>query len=274
MDISQVVALWPFWSALIVTGVVAGLLAGLLGVGGGIVIVPVLYFIFQQIGMTPMDAMSLATGTSLATIIPTSISSIRAHRQKGNVDTGLIQAWWVFMLLGVLAGSLLVSQVQSEGFIILFALIAMLVAVRMFLHKQSEAAHLPSQLWQRVSATTVGGLSVMAGIGGGTIGVPVLSKFGFASHRAVGTAAAFGLIIALPGAIVMFLFGQAPLSAPFGTVGLVNWPSFLLIVPLTVLFAPLGVKLGQKLPAQTLKKVFAVVLLITGVRMFIQAIGV
>ena len=265
---------WPFLLSLMGTGMVAGLLAGLLGVGGGIVIVPVLYFIFQNIGMTPADAMSLATGTSLATIIPTSISSIRAHHKKGNVDWKITQAWLIFMLFGVFLGSVLVSQVQSPIFIGLFALIAISVAVRMFWHQTQANAGLPSLGIQRASATALGGLSVMAGIGGGTIGVPVLSKFGLVTHRAVGTAAAFGLIIALPGALVMFALGQTPPNAPLGSFGLVNLPSFLAIVPLTVMFAPLGVKLGQKLPAQTLKKVFAIVLGITGVRMLLQALGV
>ena len=264
----------PLLLSLMATGVLAGLLAGLLGVGGGIVIVPVLYFVFQGMGMGSIEAMSLATGTSLATIIPTSISSIRSHHRKGNVDWGLIQRWWLWLLLGVIAGGALISGFKSTLFILLFALIAGFVSLRMLLATKASLLDMPSLLVQRIVASIIGFLSVMVGIGGGTLGVPILSKFSFVTHRAVGTAAAFGLIIALPGAIMMFLLGTTPENSPFGTYGAINIPSLLAIIPLTVLFAPVGVSLAQKLNAATLKKVFAVVLLITSIRMFTQALGV
>ncbi|WP_321322849.1 sulfite exporter TauE/SafE family protein [Thiomicrorhabdus sp.] len=264
----------PLLLSLMATGVVGGLLAGLLGVGGGIVIVPVLYFVFQGLGMGNIEAMSLATGTSLATIIPTSISSIRAHNSKGNVDWSLIQKWWFWLLFGVVLGGYLISIYKSSVFIVLFALIAGFVSLRMLFSKNASVTNLPGLVMQRTVASVIGFLSVMIGIGGGTLGVPVLSKFNFVTHRAVGTAAVFGLIIALPGAGLMLVLGSVPENSPIGTYGAVNLPSLLAIIPLTILFAPIGVKLGQKLNAVTLKKVFAVVLLITSVRMFTQALGV
>lgn len=264
----------PLLLSLMGTGVLAGLLAGLLGVGGGIVIVPVLYFVFQGMGMGSIEAMSLATGTSLATIIPTSMSSIRSHHRKGNVDWDLIKRWWLWLLLGVVAGGALISGFKSALFILLFALIAGFVSLRMLLSSTAATLEMPSRLIQRMVASVIGFLSVMIGIGGGTLGVPILSKFNFVTHRAVGTAAAFGLVIALPGAIMMFLMGSAPANSPVGTYGAINVPSLLAIIPLTVLFAPVGVNLAQKLNAVTLKKVFAVVLLITSIRMFTQALGV
>jgi len=263
----------PFAVLLSATGIVAGLLAGLLGVGGGIVMVPVLFFIFQAMGLGSLDAMSLATGTSLAGMIPTTLSSVRAHYGKGNVDVDIFRSWWPLILVGVICGSVLVTQFQSQGFVVLFALIALFVAVRMFLHKTIAVQALPKVLWQRMLAFSLGILSVMSGLGGGTIGVPMLSRFHVPTHRAVGTAAAFGLVIALPGALIMLGLGKTATGAPLGTVGLVNLPALLIMVPLSILFAPLGVKLGARLPASQLKKVFAVVLAITGVRMLFSALG-
>lgn len=268
----QVTQLLPVFLALIVTGVFAGLLAGLLGVGGGIVIVPVLYFVFQGLGVDAASAMVVATGTSLATIIPTSLSSIRAHHGKGNVDWALLQRWAPFMIFGVLVGSYLVTVVNGNFFSVLFGVMALLVALNMLLRANAAplAQSLPGRAGQGVMGSLIGFFSVMVGIGGGTLGVPTLTSCNFPAHKAVGTAAAFGLLIALPGALMMLLQGTTPSDAPVGTFGLVNLPGLLAIVPLTVLFAPVGATLGAKLNGAMLKKVFAVVLGITGVRMLAQ----
>ena len=131
---------------------------------------------------------------------------------------------------------------------------------------------LPGALGQRIIAICIGLFSAMVGIGGGTLTVPTLTFCNYPAHRAVGTAAAVGLIISLPAAVTMLIFGQAPADAPDGTIGLVNLIGFAAIVPLTVLFAPVGAGLASKLDAAKLKKVFAVVLLITGVRMLAQSV--
>ena len=265
--------LLPTILALMATGVFAGILAGLLGVGGGIVIVPVLYFLFQALGVSADSAMLIATATSLATIIPTSISSIRAHRKKGNVDSDLLKRWGPFILLGVLLGSFAVTQVNGEVLTLLFGIIASLSAINMFIGSKSAWFNdLPGALGQRIIAICIGLFSAMVGIGGGTLTVPTLTFCNYPAHRAVGTAAAVGLIISLPAAVTMLIFGQAPADAPDGTIGLVNLIGFAAIVPLTVLFAPVGAGLASKLDAAKLKKVFAVVLLITGVRMLAQSV--
>lgn len=270
LDWSTIVNLiWP----LVGTGIIAGLLAGLLGVGGGIVIVPVLYFVFQSFDMGAAEAMSLAVGTSLATIVPTSISSIRAHHQKGNVDWSLVIRWIPGMVIGVLAGASLVSVYQSKVFVFLFALIAVFVALRMFFNSKMAEVAMPGLFVQRAISAFIGFFSVMIGIGGGTLGVPVLTKLGLVAHKAVGTAAVFGLVIALPGVLLMLVLSQTPAGSPMESIGNVNIPSFLCIIPLTILFAPVGVKLAHKLNPATLKKVFAVVLFITSIRMLVQVMG-
>lgn len=258
--------------ALIVTGVFAGILAGLLGVGGGIVIVPVLFFLFQSVGVSPESAMLVATATSLATIIPTSISSTRAHHLKGNVDFDLLKQWAVFILLGVLAGSWLVVRIDGTLLTLLFGAIATLSSLNMMFRTGKSAVfqQLPNATGQKVMGTSIGFFSSMVGIGGGTISVPLLTLYSYPAHKAVGTAAAIGLIISLPSALTMLVFGFTPVDAPVGTFGLVNLVGFVCIVPLTVLFAPVGASLAAKLDAAKLKKVFAVILLITGLRMLVQ----
>jgi len=273
---SELIAAWPIVLALIVTGICAGILAGLLGVGGGIVIVPVLYFLLQGFGVSPESAMTIATATSLATIVPTAISSIRAHHKKGNIDVELLKYWSVFILMAAVVGSLLASSVRGTALTMMFGIIAILVSLNMLLRSGSPALfqQLPGKLGQFFMAWAVGGLSVMIGIGGGTIGVPLLNAFNFPAHRAVGTAAAFGLLIALPGVITLILVGTTPPDAPIGTWRLINLPAFFLIIPLTILFAPVGVKIGSILNQQQLKKAFAIALAITGGRMLMQALGI
>lgn len=263
----------PTIFAMMGTGVVAGILAGLLGVGGGIVIVPVLYFLFQALGVSAESAMVVATATSLATIVPTSISSIRAHHAKGNVDFALLKSWGLFILIGVLLGSYAVTQVNGQWLTILFGVIASLSAINMLIGgKKSLFNGLPGRIGQWLIATCIGLFSSMVGIGGGTLTVPTLTFCNYPAHKAVGTAAAVGLIISLPAALTLLTVGTSPADAPAFTVGLVNLIGFCAIVPLTVLFAPVGASLANKLDAGKLKKVFAVILIITGVRMLAQSL--
>ena len=176
------------------------------------------------------------------------------------------------ILLAAVMGSYLASRVSGNFLTWMFGVIAILVSLDMLLRAKAVALfkQLPGKIGQALMATSVGGLSVMVGIGGGTIGVPLLTMFNVPVHRAVGTAAAFGLMIAVPGVITLLLVGQEPLDALVGTWRLVNLPSFFLIIPLTVLFAPVGAKMASILNPTQLKKAFAVVLFITGVRMLLQ----
>jgi len=257
---------------LIITGIFAGILAGLLGVGGGIVIVPVLFFLFQSYGVSAESAMPIATATSLATIVFTSISSFRSHKQKGNVDFKLLKRWAGLIFVGVLIGSYLVTCVDGTWLTILFGVIATLSALNMLLRTGKSALFqkLPGKTGQTAMGVCIGLFSSMVGIGGGTISVPLLTIYNYPTHKAVGTASAIGMIIAIPSALIMLTFGSTPSDAPVGTFGLVNIIGFLCIVPLTVCFAPVGAAIATKLDAKKLKKVFAVVLLITGIRMLVS----
>ncbi|MFN2329354.1 MAG: sulfite exporter TauE/SafE family protein [Chromatocurvus sp.] len=265
----------PVISALIAAGLLAGVLAGLLGVGGGIVIVPVLFLIFQSLGITPATAMIVATSTSLMVIVPTSIASARAHHRRGNVDLVLFRRWLWFLLAGVVLGTQVVSRVDGVLLTGVFGVVVLLIAANTLLrpHAPPLRDSLPIGPVQGAVATIIGALSVMMGIGGGALSVTVLTSWNVPAHRAVGTSALFGLVIALPGALLLLLTASTPADAPPGTVGLVNLPGFAAIAPLTYLMAPLGVRLGARLSGVALKKVFAVFLTLVGLRMLWQVLA-
>ncbi|MGJ8679410.1 sulfite exporter TauE/SafE family protein [Paraglaciecola sp.] len=274
-EFSDLVTQWlPVVIAMMATGCVAGILAGLLGVGGGIVIVPVFYFVLEMLGIPSATAILVATGTSLLVIVPTSISSIKAHNGRGNIDWPLIKRWAPFMVVGVIFGSAMATRIDGQLISGLFGVIAILVAMNMLLRANAKPVmqQLPNMAGQGIMSSSIGFFSVMIGIGGGTIGVPMLSACNYPSHKAVGTAAVFGLLISLPGAIAMLL-AATPNDAPDATIGLVNIAGFLCIVPLTILLAPVGAKLGSKLDSVMLKRIFALFLCISGSRMLYQLVG-
>jgi uncharacterized membrane protein YfcA len=270
--VAELGAWLPVLAGLVAAGVLAGVLAGLLGVGGGIVIVPVLFLVFQSLGISAPTAMLVATATSLMTIVPTSIASARAHHARGNVDFTLFRRWLPAMLAGVLLGSFTASRVDGLLLTGVFGVVAIAIACNALLRGAAPPLRdrLPALPWQWGMSCIIGAISVMMGIGGGTLGVTALTAFNVATHRAVGTAALFGLVIALPGALILLLLPATPADAPPGTVGAVNIPGFVAIVPMTMLCAPLGVALGSRLDGVTLKKVFAAFLLLVGGRMLWQ----
>lgn len=274
-DFSDIVSQWlPVVLAMMATGCIAGILAGLLGVGGGIVIVPVFYFVLEMLGVPSATAILVATGTSLLVIVPTSVSSIKAHNKRENIDWSLVKRWAPFMVVGVIFGSAMATRIDGQLISGLFGVIALLVAMNMLFRANAKPLlqQLPRMPGQGIMASSIGFFSVMIGIGGGTIGVPMLSACNYPSHKAVGTAAVFGLLISVPGAIAMLL-AVTPVDAPDATIGLVNIAGFLCIVPLTVLLAPVGAKLGAKLDSAMLKRVFALFLCLSGSRMLYQLIG-
>lgn len=258
----------PIAGALLGAGVVAGILAGLLGVGGGLVMVPVLFQVFQGLGVGATTAMLLATSTSLMTIVPTSLSSARSHRARGNVDAALVRRWLVPMVLGVALGTQAAQRTEAPVLTAVFGVIALLAALNLLLRENAPPLleGVPGWLGSSLTAACIGFLSVMMGVGAGTLGVTAMTAYNVPPHRAVGTAAVFGLAIAIPGAALMLL-GTTPGDAPQGTIGYVNLPGFLLMLPATVLCAPLGVRLGARLPGVALKRIFAGFLLLVAVRM-------
>ncbi len=252
------------------TGIIAGVLAGLLAVGGGIVIVPVLYHVFSYLGIDAEVRMHLAVGTSLATIIPTSIRSSLAHHRKGSFDITLFKAWIPGIIFGVLVGTWLANQVEFTALTSVFAVVALFVSLHMgFGNSNMQFATAPPTGIAAVGLTgIIGILSAMMGIGGGTLSVPVMTLCGIPIHRAVGTAAGLGMVIAVPGAAGFMLGGYGTTGLPPFSVGYVNWLGFFLIVPTTLLTVPLGAHLAHALDPRPLRMAFAGFLGITAVRMF------
>lgn len=259
--------------AMLGTGVIAGILAGLLGVGGGIVVVPVLELVLGMLGV-PVDVrMHIAVGTSLAVIIPTSIASARAHHSRGAVDVELAKRWAVFILIGAVIGIVIASQVGGVVLSTVFGIVALLVAIKMTipLDEKTLADKVPGGFVAGLIPTTIGTISTMMGIGGGTLTVPALTLMSTPIHRAVGTSALFGLLISIPGAIGFIIAGWGNEFLPAGSLGFVNVLGLVLIAPVTVLAAPLGAKIAHALSRRHLSLVFGLFLLLVSVRMLYRA---
>lgn len=254
---------------LLLVGAFAGILAGLLGVGGGIVIVPALYHVFSYLEIDPAIRMHLAVGTSLATIIPTSIRSVLGHRKRGAVDGALMRAWTAPILIGVVGGTAIAASVPSTGLMAIFAVVAMVVAVHMAFAKSEWRLgdHLPTGMIGGTIPAGIGAVSAMMGIGGGTLSVPVLGLFAYPIHRAVATAAGFGLLIAVPATIGFVVAGWDDAALPPWSLGYVSLAGFALIVPATLVSVPLGVRLAHWMSEPLLRRAFALFLALTSVRM-------
>lgn len=270
----------PLWlaalaAAMAATGLVSGTLAGLLGVGGGIVIVPVLFNVLPLFGIPEAVQMKLAVGTSLATIIPTSIQSARKHFAKGTMDVPLLKSLAPSIAAGVMLGTLLAIWLKGDALTLVFALVAVAVAVNMATTGAEWRLResFPSGAPRHGIGGFIGTVSAMMGIGGGTVGVPILSAFGAPMRAAVATASAFGIIIAIPATIGFVWAGWGNAMLPPLSLGYVNLIGFALIVPTSMLAAPWGVKLAHTIPPLLLKRLFAAFLAVTSVRMIWSLLG-
>jgi len=273
MDFAQigVAGLTLFAAGLVLAGLFSGVIAGLLGVGGGIVIVPVLYHFFSVLGIDESVRMPLAVGTSLATIIPASIRSNATHRKKGAVDDALLRSWLLPVVGGVIAGSLVARIIGGHGLTLVFATLALVVAAYMAFGKEAWrlGTALPQGLGRIAIAGSIGFFSTLMGIGGGTFGVPTMTLFGMPVHRAVGTSSGLGLIIGIPGTLGFILSGWDVAHRPPFSLGYVNLMGLALIVPATWLSVPWGVDLAHRLSRKALSRAFAVFLGATSIKMFI-----
>lgn len=252
-----------------VSGAVAGFLAGLLGVGGGIVVVPALFWVLTHAGIDASIRMQVAVATSLATIIPTSIISARAHRKRGSLDEALLKRWLVPAILGAILGSAFASLVDGRLLAGIFGGVAVIVAVQMVAFPGGVALRkeLPGPIGQRLMALMIGGLSSIMGIGGGTLAVPTLSLFSFPIRMAVGTAAGMGLFIAIPATLGFVAGGWNVPDLPPLSVGYVSLPAGLAILAAQLPCVGYGAKVAHAISQPALRRAFGVVLAIVGLRM-------
>ncbi len=261
------VALWI--GALAAASAVAGFAAGLLGVGGGIVTVPVMFQMFTFMGLPPSLAMQMAVGTSLMTIIPTGFMSARSHSKRGAVDWKLIRSWGPLAFAGVLVAVVIARYVDGKVLSGVFAVIALIVALDMFLRRNGGQVTdgFPNAVVKHVIGFFIGGFSTLMGIGGGTLSVPILTAVGYQIRNAVGTASALGPIIAIPGAIGFVVNGLDVAGRPPFSIGYVNLVAFALLLPAGLLLPSVGAKVAHMIPQRSLKLLFATFLFLTAVRM-------
>lgn len=259
--------LLPFLPYLLCAGAVAGVLAGLFGIGGGAILVPTLFTLLCALQLPATDAMAMALATSLACIVPTAAVSSYGHFQKGNVHTSIILRWWPGILVGTVLGALVVNHWRSPFLMLYFAGFLLLVAVNQLRTPKTHERNLPATPWHLLAGLFQGFLSVLAGVGGGTIAVPILTAMGLKIHQAIGTSALLGLLIAVFTSLVMLATSHAPALAPPGAIGLIYLPAFLIVTPLSSLFAPLGVMLNKRLSGKWLSRLFALFLIIIAGRM-------
>lgn len=250
-------------------GIVAGICAGLFGVGGGLVIVPILIWVFAHLGVNADVVAHLAVGTSLATIVVTSISSMTAHNKAGNVEWQIFKNMAIGLVLGSLLGAFVAKFLKSDVLQTIIGIGAMATAIRMlfFPNQENLDKPLPARSTQIGAGLGIGGLSAVFGIGGGSLTVPFLNYCGLPMKRAVGTSAACGLPIAIAGAIGFAVFGQGTNLGVAGAIGFVHIGAFIGISVMSAIFAKVGAKLAQKLPAKQLKQGFGGLLLVVGIKM-------
>jgi uncharacterized membrane protein YfcA len=261
-----VVEILPF----LALGAVAGTLAGLLGIGGGILVVPGLAFLLGDGTVPPERLMQFAVGTSLATIVATALSSIRAHHRRGAVDWPVMARLTPGIVAGALLGAAIADLLPTRTLAIVFGVFLLIISVRLFLPGQPGAhRRLPDPAGTSAYGAGIGTLSSLLGIGGGTLSVPLLTWHNMDVRAAVGTASACGLPIAIAGTIGFIVMGLGTSGLPAGATGYVYWPAFLAVVPTSMLFAPLGARLAHTLPRMALRRGFALFVAIVGVRMLV-----
>jgi len=254
----------------LIIGAIAGVLAGLLGVGGGLLIVPALVFVFDAYGIAQYSTTHIAIGTSLATIIFTSMSSVLAHHRHGAVMWPVFRDLTPGLITGAFIGAAIADFLSSDVLSKVFGVFELLIAAHMLLdRKPSPHRELPGKIGLFGVGNFIGSMSAIIGIGGGTLTVPFLVWCNKTIHKAIATSAACGLPIALAGAAGFILAGLNESGLPDSASGYLYWPAFAGIAIVSMLTAPIGARMAHTLPTKKLKKVFALLLVALGVRMLL-----
>ncbi|MCJ8322741.1 MAG: sulfite exporter TauE/SafE family protein [Rhizobiales bacterium] len=269
IDITELLILVP---ALIAAGLLAGVAAGLLGIGGGAILVPVLFQLFTFLKVDPSITMHLSVGTSLAIIIPTSIRSLKGHMAKGAVDVILLKSWIFPVLFGCVLGTIIASYV--DGFLLkaVFAFFSTLIGLKLIFGKETWliSKQMPSKINNKVISGVIGMFSTLMGIGGGIFGVTYMTLFGRKIHQSIATSSGLGLLISIPATMGFMWAGWGTAGLPALSLGYVNWLGVGIMVPATVLAAPIGVKLAHSFSRRTLEMAFAALLFFVSARFVIS----
>ncbi len=265
----------PLLALILAIGAFAGVVAGLLGVGGGIILVPAFYFTFAALGYDTPELIQISLATSLATIIVTSLRSVLAHHRRGAVEWGILRSWGPGIAIGAALGVVAASGLRSEILMGIFGVLGVCVGLY-FGFGRAEwrlGDAMPTGPARAIVAPVLGFLSVLMGIGGGSFGVPLMSLYGRPIHKAVATAAGFGVVIAVPSVLgFLFVGGDGPGRPPF-TIGQVNLVAFVIIVAMTLITAPWGVRLAHAMDPKPLRRVFAIFIMVMALNMLRKAFG-
>ena len=264
-------------AVLALAAAVAGFMAGLLGVGGGIIMVPALYYAFTVLDFDILTRMHLSVGTSLAIIIPTSIISTKTHMEYDAVDFKMVKSFGVFILIGVILGTFLAVNLKTPPLVLFFSIFAFLVGL-FFIFLREKLVENPktiSNMIKNFSGIIIGFISIPLGIGGGSLMVPFMRTFGYDIRKSIGTAAAIGFLISVSGAITMIIGGKIVnnVNTPF-SIGYINLLGFIVFVPVTMVMARIGAKVVYKIDRKLLSKVFGAFLLIVSARSFIEYLNI
>jgi len=254
------------------SAVLSGFVAGLFGIGGGLITVPVLFYIFSSTGLDQTFIMHLAVGTSFAIIIPTSIASTMTHIKFKGVDFGIVKTFGIFAIIGVILGTIFAASLKTASLILFFSIITMLIAIY-FLIVMEKINFTPRKInliYRTIFGFLSGFLSAPMGIAGGIINTPILKMFGYPINVAIGTSAAIGFLISLIGAIGFATSGSyLNINAPL-SLGFVNIPAFLIFVPITTFMAKIGAKTVHKVNKKLIGKLFGIFLLFISCRLFYE----
>ena len=262
---------------LAVAAAVAGFMAGLLGVGGGIVMVPALYYAFTVLDFDIVTRMHLSVGTSLAIIIPTSIISTMTHKEYDAVDFKMVKSFGVFILAGVIFGTFLAVNLKTPALVLFFSIFALMVGL-FFIFLREKLVDNPkkiSTVVKNISGVIIGFISVPLGIGGGSLMVPFMRTFGYDIRKSIGTAAAVGFLIAITGTITMITGGKIidNVNTPY-SIGYINLLGFAVFVPVTMVMARIGAKVVHKIDKKLLSKIFGIFLILVSMRSFIEYLNI
>lgn len=264
-----------FAAAIAVSGIVSGLLAGVFGIGGGAVLVPVFYQAFGLLGVDEVVRMHVSVGSSLAIIIPTSIRSFNAHRARGAVDMELLRDFLIPVPIGVILAAIAAAYITSEGLRIIFSVITVLVGLKLLFNRESWriGTKIPGNPWRAVIGVVIGFFSTLMGIGGGVMNNTFMTLYGRPMHQAVATSSGVGVMIAIPGTLGYIWAGWGDRFLPPISTGFVNWIAVLLVIPIALIITPYGVNIAHALKKRHLEIAFGLFCLAVSARFFVSLWG-
>ena len=277
MDIGNFNEIINLLVVLAIAASVAGFMAGLLGVGGGIIIVPALYYAFTVLDFDIVTRMHLSVGTSLAIIIPTSIISTKTHMEYDAVDFKMVKSFGLFILIGVILGTFLAVNLKTPALVLFFSIFAFMVGL-FFIFLREKIVEKPkkiSEIVKNISGIVIGFISVPLGIGGGSLMVPFMRNCGYDIRKSIGTAAAIGFLIAISGTITLIISGKIinNITSPY-SYEYFNFLGFIVFVPVTMVMARIGAKAVYKINKKLLSKIFGTFLIIVSVRSFFEYLSI